>query len=280
MLIGNPMIFRELPLERAIRLMRELGYEALELWPPQIAACRTDELRRRLADFARSLGLPVVRLNAADADYFAPLASDDLVSQVVDGLRRDIGVTISLGARQLLSWEGRPPAGASRADLHGPILDRTTRAFEQALDYAKSKDVSISVEVHPFTLGIDLDWLIKLCDRLDPDRFGVTYDCCHFGVGMPDGYIEAIATLGPRIKHVHFSDSDTKSSELHFAPGTGCLDLDGIVEALRRIQFTGTMMLDLWLYPFPEDGTRAGVPYLSLVLERLGLRPESQGGQT
>ena len=50
MLIGNPMIFRQLPLEEALAKMVDLGYEAIELWPPQIAECRTPTLRKRLAE--------------------------------------------------------------------------------------------------------------------------------------------------------------------------------------------------------------------------------------
>ena len=56
MLIGNPMIFRQLPLEMALQKMVELGYDALELWPPQIRECRTPQLRRRLAKHVASLG--------------------------------------------------------------------------------------------------------------------------------------------------------------------------------------------------------------------------------
>jgi sugar phosphate isomerase/epimerase len=108
---------------------------------------------------------------------------------------------------------------------------------------------------------------MQLCDRLDSPDFGVVYDCCHFGVGLPDHYIDAIRRLGRRIHHVHFSDSDKVSSELHYAPGTGCLDLSGIVAALKEIGFDGTMMLDLWLYPLPEEGSRIGVPFVRNVLQ-------------
>jgi len=90
-------------------------------------------------------------------------------------------------------------------------------------------------------------------------------------VGLPNGYIDAIGRLGRRIHHVHFSDSDQVSSEVHYAPGTGCLDLPGIVAALKESGFRGTMMLDLWLYPFPEEESRVGVPYVAKVVRTLGL---------
>jgi len=271
MVIGNPMIFRQLPLEMALRKMVELGYDALELWPPQIRECRTPALRRRLAEHVASLGLRLVRLNAADPDYFKVLGSPADVPAVLAGLKADIDAAAELGMSQLLSYEGRRPANATRDEIFGWVLDGTVRLFEQALRHAAARGVSLSIEVHPFTLGIDLDWLVALCDRLDSPHFGVVYDCCHFGVGLPQGYVEAVRRLGHRIHHVHFSDSDQVSSELHYAPGTGRLDLSGIVAALKEIGFHGTMMLDLWLYPFPEEGSRIGVSYVADVLRQLGI---------
>ena len=271
MVIGNPMIFRQLPLETALRKMVELGYDALELWPPQVRDCRTPQLRRRLAEQVASLGLKLVRLNAADPDYFKALGSRADVPAVLAGLKADIDAAAELGISQLLTYEGRRPANRGREEIFGWVLDATKDLFEQALRHARTKGVSLSVEVHPFTLGIDLDWLVALCDRLDSPDFGVVYDCCHFGVGLPQGYIDAIGRLGRRIHHVHFSDSDQVSSELHYAPGTGCLDLAGIVAALKEVGFRGSLMLDLWLYPLPEEGSRIGVPYVAEVARQLGL---------
>jgi sugar phosphate isomerase/epimerase len=270
MVIGNPMIFRQLPLEDALKKMAELGYEAVELWPPQISQCRTPRLRRRLAEYIGALGLKAVRLNAADPDYFKSLGSPGDVPAVVAGLKADIDAAVDLGMSQLLTYEGRVPRGASRDDRFGWIMDATVELFRQALTHARTRGVGIFVEVHPFMLGIDLDWLIQLCDRLDAPDFGVVYDCCHFGVGLPDGYVEAIHKLGPRIRHVHFSDSDKVTSEVHYAPGTGCLDLPAIVDALKAVRFNGTVMLDLWLYPLPEEGSRIGVPYVANLLKALG----------
>ncbi len=270
--IGNPMIFHRYPLEEALRLTAGFGYKKLEIWPRQIEMFTTESLRREFAAQAAALGFSLVRLNAAAADYFTPLNSRRSAKGILAGLKRDIDAARSLGMSQLLTWEGRRPEHARRRDIHGWILGQTAGIFREAVAYGKSQGVSLSVEVHPFTLGMDLDFLTELCDRLDSDWFGVTYDCCHFGVGMPDGYVEAITRLGHRIKHVHFSDSDRKSSELHFAVGTGSLELDEITAALKAIRFQGTMMLDLWLYPLPEAGTKLSLPYVIKVMKTLGLR--------
>ncbi|MCC7361415.1 MAG: sugar phosphate isomerase/epimerase [Anaerolineales bacterium] len=273
MLIGNPMIFRELPLEAALRQTQALGFDALELWPPQIAACRTDALRRQLAEHCAGLGLPLVRLNAAGADYFGPWETPASGAQFLDGLKRDIDAAAALGMGEVLTWEGRAPAGATERDIFGWVLDESVKLFRAATDYARARGMRLSVEVHPFTLGIDLRFLDALMAGVGADDFGVTYDCCHFGVGLPHSYVPAISALGPRLHHVHFCDSDQVSAELHFPPGRGRLDLDGIVAALRGIGFRGSLMLDLWLYPLPEAGARIGVPYARRVMDALSLPP-------
>ncbi|MBI4552589.1 MAG: sugar phosphate isomerase/epimerase [Candidatus Latescibacteria bacterium] len=271
MLIGNPMMLRQLPIEDALERMKTLGYEGIEVCLPDIQACKTSVLKRQFNESVRSFGLTLIRYNTAAADYFTPLAHPDDWPRVLEGLKQDIDTAAALGVPHLLAWEGRPPPGASREEIHGWALDATTRLFQDAIPYARQHGVHLSVEVHPFTMGIDTAFLVTLCDRLDPEWFSVTYDCCHFGVGLPEGYIEAVHALGRRIQHIHFSDSDRHSSELHFAPGAGCLDLPGIVRALKAIGFHGTCMLDLWLYPFPIEGSRIGVPYLRRVMDELGI---------
>ena len=271
-LIGNPMIFRHYPLEEALRKMANFGYREIELWLPQIEMCRTDELRRQVVAYAKSLELSLVRLSTAGADYFVPLNSRRDTPGIIAGLKRDIDTAHSMGMTQLLTWEGRKPDGAEENDVHGWILEETAKIFRETVAYGKPRGVTLSVEPHPFTLGMDLDFLVKLCDTVDSESFGLTYDCCHFGVGLPKDYLQAIHKLGWRIKHVHFSDSDQRSSQLHFAVGKGCLDLAGIVAALKRIEFKGTVMLDLWLYPFPEQGTRESLPYVVNMMDALGIR--------
>lgn len=266
-LIGDPLCFLGHPLEDGLVLMKEQGFEGVELHHKQLGPLKSDAMCKQLADFISSLGMEVVRTNAAGMDYFVPLTSSGLADRIVEKTKEDINVAAALGVSQFLTWEGRIPPGASRADIEGWIFHETARMFRRIVDHAARRGITVSVEVHPFTLGIDLDWMIKLCDTIGSD-FGVTYDCAHFAVGMPKGYIDAIHKLGPRIKHVHFCDSDLVTSEIHFPPGNGCLDLDGIVAALNDVGFNGTMMVDVWLYPLPIAATKTCADYLRNVFEK------------
>jgi sugar phosphate isomerase/epimerase len=269
-ILGNPMIFRDLTLEAALRTVAALGYDALELWPPQIAACKTDGLRRELAAYCAALGVPAVRLNAAGADYFdAPLTSPGAFVRALPGLKQHILAAEALGMHHLLTWEGRRPAGLAADTLHGDYLRAAVTIFRKAVAFGRDHGVALTIEVHPFTFGIDLDWLLRLFDGVGAHDFGLTYDCAHFGVGLPNDHLAAIARLSPHIHHVHFSDSDLATSELHLAPGRGRLDLPAIITALRSISYTGTWMLDLWGWPFPEEGSRSGLAYLRETLQSI-----------
>jgi len=272
---GNSITFKDYSLEEACRRMAVLGYTSVEMWKEHLKACRTPELLRQFADYARSLGLDLYGLNSigtGESYYFQPLLNSE---GSINGLKREADYVLALGVRDILMWEGlRTP---DLVDLYGEVLDQTVRVFRDAVLYSSERDVRILVEPHPFTLGMDTDFLIRLCDRIDSEHFGVIYDCCHYGVGNPRGYLQDIRRLNNRIKHIHFSDSDQRTSELHFPPGKGCLDLEGILDAFASFGYQGTITLDLYGYPLPEEASRIGIPYLREAAERLGIESKPSG---
>ena len=150
MLVGNPMIFRQLPLDMAMRKTAQSGFEALEIWLPQLAEARTPELRRKVGEFAESLGTPLVRLNVADPDYFQMLTGPQDVPKAVEGLKHDIDFAADLGVTEVLSTEGRMPEGVTRDDLYGWVLDETVNIFQQAVDYGRTRGVKMVPEVARF----------------------------------------------------------------------------------------------------------------------------------
>lgn len=261
-IIGNPLGYFHYSVEQALTVMADLGYDQIEICHAQIQDYKTADLRRQLAQYIETLGMRLVGSNVADAAYFQALGSDQDVKIAAAGLKHDLDLADDLGAQYLSTFEGRVPAGASSQDIFGQVLDKTVNLFKQVTKYAADKGIDVLVEVHPFTLGINVDFATQLCDRVNMDSFGITYDSCHFAVGLPTGYIKPIDLFAHRIKCVHFSDSDKISSELHFAPETGCLDLDGIWQALKRIHYQGPWMLDLYLYPMPEYGSQIGLNYM------------------
>lgn len=270
-MLGSPAIFLDYPVEESVRLLRELGFTRMEAWKGQMSRFKTHILRKGFVKVAESLGLPIKGLNAAGERYFQPFGTDEELQSTLDGLKSDIEYAATLGAEYLLVWEGVRPEGASDDDCIESCLPRLIELFRDALAFAVPRKVCLYVEVHPFTVGINDRLIRRLYDALDSPYFGTVYDCCHYGVGRPKDYVEAIRNLGPRIRLIHFSDSDLISSELHYAPGTGCMDLQAILNAFKEVRYDGLLMLDLYLNPTPVYSARKSLPSLREAHDFLGL---------
>jgi sugar phosphate isomerase/epimerase len=252
-------------------LFRATGFDSLEMWKHHLTRCRTAELRRHFAEYAKSIGISMGGFNAVGEEYFQPFGSDRELEQTLQELKADTDFALSLGTRDVLIWEGRAPQGSTEKDWLEALLPRAIQLMKAAITYGKSLGARYLVEPHPYTVGMSDCFLTRLCDALDPDSFGVTFDFCHYGVGRPADYIEAIGKLEHRIRHIHYSDSDQQSSELHFPPGLGRLNLQGMLQAFKDIRYNGTITLDLYGYPMPVQALRASAEKMAAAAEFLGI---------
>lgn len=268
---GSSITFDDYSLEEAIRIMADLGFTRVEMWKHHLRRCRTTELRQSFATFASDCGIAMGGLNVVGEDYYRPFGSDREWEQTLQGLREDVDYALSLGTRDVLIWEGVRPTGMNDRQCMEELLPRLVDLFHKAITYSSPKGVRFLVEPHPFTVGMSDDFLIALCDTQSSSFFGVTFDFCHYGVGRPHDYIAAIQKLGHRIKHIHFSDSDQSTSELHFAPGEGKLDIEGMLGALRKIHYKGTLTLDLYGNPTPIAAARRSRNHVQHACEFLQL---------
>jgi len=270
---GSSITLEDYPLEEALRIFRDAGYTSVEMWVHHLKKSRTDELRRMFAAYAKGMGIGMGGLNVVGEEYYQPFGSEEQLERTLAGLKGDVDFARSLGAKDVLIWEGRAPADTSEAHWMDRLLPRLIELLRAAIDYAKPRGMRILVEPHPFTLGMSDRFLTALCDALDPAHFGVTYDFCHYGVGRKNDYVEAIRNLGHRIRHIHFSDSDQQTSELHFPVGRGRMNIHAMLEAFREIRYDGTMALDLYGYQTPVEALAWSVPRMREACEQLGIEP-------
>ena len=269
---GSSITLCDYPVEQALDLFRQAGCTRLEMWVHHLKRCKTPELREAFSAFARGMGIQMGGLNVVGEDYFRPFGSDAEREETARMLESDMRFAQALGARDVLIWEGRAPAGTSESQWIDRLLPGLIELLAEAITHAKALGMRILVEPHPFTVGMSDKFLVRLCDALDPRHFGVTYDFCHYGVGRKHDYVQAVHALGPRIRHLHFSDSDMETSELHFPAGRGRMNIEAILKALREIGYDGTMALDLYGYPTPVEALAASAPRFREALDYLEIR--------
>jgi sugar phosphate isomerase/epimerase len=73
-------------------------------------------------------------------------------------------------------------------------------------------------------------------------RVGVCLDTGHTALGQH--WHRFVEVSGPRLMHVHASDNRGQFDD-HLPPGEGHIDWNDIRESLRRVAFTGWVMLEL-----------------------------------
>jgi len=268
---GSTITLCDYPVEQAVDIFRSAGFTRLEMWLHHVKRCRSTQLRTAFAEAVRKAGIAMGGLNVVGEDYFQPFGTSAEREHTLDMLKHDMHFAQALGTRDVLIWEGRAPEGTSKQYWIEQLLPGLIELFQQAIAYARPHGMRFLVEPHPFTVGMSDRFLVRLCDALDPAHFGVTYDFCHYGVGRKNDYVDAIEALGHRIRHIHFSDSDQQTSELHFPAGRGKLDIPAILAAFRRIGYDGTMALDLYGYPTPVEALAASEPRYREACDYLGI---------
>jgi sugar phosphate isomerase/epimerase len=266
---GSSITFQDYPLEKCLEIMAGLGFTRVEMWKQHLHRCRTHALRQAFMRTASSFGISMGGLNVVGEDYYRPFGTREEFDQTLLGLKADVDYAVSLGAPDVLVWEGIRPQGFSDEQCSLLLLPRLIDLFGQAISYAGPKGIRFLVEPHPFTVGMSDEFLIALCDALPSEFFGVTFDFCHYGVGRPHDYVRAVGKLGQRVRNIHFSDSDLVSSELHFAPGSGSMDIDALIAAFCDIGYGGSLALDLYGNPTPIAAARSSAPIMAAVMQRL-----------
>ncbi len=262
----NAVSFHEIPqIEEICHKIRRAGFDSIEISrPPFYDKLTTLGTRSAFARWLHDSGLSMYGFDAwVDVDpYQARAATLASFQQAIDfAAELDLGMVITHDG-----W--RRTTGARKPS---ECLEVLIPFFQSIADMAARGGLDVVLEPHPDTLTMDDSFAIDLVDGIGRENVGLVYDCCHYGVGQPDGYLQSIQRLGKRIRHVHFSDGDQRTYALHLPLGDGDLDLRAIVEALKSIGFAGTLTNDLYNCPLLEDGARRNAPRIAEIEHELGL---------
>ena len=95
-IIANPMCFRELALEDAIRNVLSIGFDLVEIWRQNALPFKTPALRHQLRDFVAEMGSSICGLNSCDAAFFQALSGPETVAEALAGFKGDIDIGIFL----------------------------------------------------------------------------------------------------------------------------------------------------------------------------------------
>jgi len=147
------------------------------------------------------------------------------------------------------------------------------QALRRLIPVAEANGVTLLLE----TNGVyaDTKRLCNLLDQVDSDAVAALWDLhhpCRFAGEKPDTTVQ---NLGAYIKYVHIKDSVVENGEVKYKMmGEGDLPIDGMMQALRSINYEGYITLE-WVKRWAPELSDAGVvfPHYANFMERYLKRP-------
>jgi len=256
-------------IEVAAATVKELGFEGMEVHGNQIGPGMPgvpvfEAHAAAVGDVVRRSGLVVSTLNVVGDSTFDPFGGPAALATTIEGLAAHMRWAAAMGAPRVLIWEGRV---ARREDV-GAACGTLAQAIEAAgRRSGLTKPPPVSCELHPFTFALKFRALPELAKALRSVGAGICLDFCHFGVALGRDLVDYLDDdVVEAIDHIHYSDTDIKSSELHFPPGEGVLDLDAIAARVRGKPIAASW--DLFGWPGPRYAVRARMEIYRGFVER------------
>jgi len=239
---GGPFVFWSDALA-AIDQAKVLGFDAIEIFPPDAETLR----RLHLAEYLSDAGLTVaaVGTGAGWIKHRLQLADEDPVirERAIDFVRSIISSAAELGAPAIIgSMQGR-----STKEVNSETAKSFLRDGLSVLS-AHANQFGLPLFYEPLN-RYETDQANTLAQGLETiqgiENVRLLADFFHMNIEESD-IGNAIRTAGPLIGHVHFADSN------RMAVGLGHLDIAPAMSALREIRYSGYLSAEVFPKPDPK----------------------------
>jgi sugar phosphate isomerase/epimerase len=242
---GGPFVFWD-DLELAARTAAELGFDALEVFSPDIQSLTSlrfvlQRYNLKLAALGTGAGWVKhkLRLTAPDADERQRAMT--FVKGVIDAAG-EFGAPAIIGSMQGRWGDGieKDACLAMLADALGPLAA-----------HAKKHGAMLIYEPlnrYETNLVNDVAAGVKVLHQIGADNIKLLADLFHMNIEEAD-IARAIRAGGHNIGHVHLADSNRRPA------GCGHTDFVPIAEALRQIGYAGYISAEA--LPYPDSQTAA-----------------------
>jgi len=238
---GGPFVFWD-DLPAACRKAKQLGFDAIELFPPSPDTVDSAELRGLLDD--NGLSLAAVGTGAGWVKHKLSFTATDEATRdkALDFVKRMIEFAAPFGAPVIIgSMQGRFGDGISK-----PIALRYLGNALFKLDL-HAGDFETSVLYEPLNryetnLVNTLADGVALLGGLSVQNVKLLADLYHMNIEEVN-LAESLLAAGDYVGHIHFADSN------RHAAGMGHTDFTPVMKALREIRYEGYLSAEVLPYP-------------------------------
>jgi sugar phosphate isomerase/epimerase len=255
--------FKKNSVEQAIDAIAAAGYSGVELmadtphlYPPSYDSARRMEIKHRIA----SAGLKVSNINAftlfALGDTYHPTWIED------DERKRDLRIEHTMACIELAAeMEARTVSLQPGGPLIGMAIDRKTASDRFAEGLGRLIPLA---ERHGVTLAIEPEPGLLIQTSAEYHHFKSHYFAkepmirmnCDIGhlFCVSEDPAKVIRSMPQEIVHLHLEDIAENRVHQHLAPGKGAIDFPSVFAALKQIDYTGWVTVEL--YPYEATATQ------------------------
>lgn len=240
-------------LKDAVAIPVHIGYESVAITlerdlldPPDAGG--VDNAVRRLAPLVEKAGVSVTIETGArfildqqckHQPTLISHAGEDRRRRT-DFLKAAVDISAAVSAESVSLWSGSADDDANEDEL----LERLTVGLGEVLDHAESKNVRLSFEPEPGMFIDTMDRFEQLHARIAYPLLGLTLDVGHVHC-LGDGEVaEHVRRWRDVLWNVHIEDM-CRSVHEHLMFGEGEMDFAPIFDALREIDYTGPVQVEL-----------------------------------
>jgi sugar phosphate isomerase/epimerase len=255
---GGPFVFWD-NLPAAAKKAKELGFDALEVFPPGPDAVDPRELKGILADNELALAAVGTGGGWVKRKLHVALPSADQRRQAIDFIRSIIDFAGPFGASAIIgSMQGRSGDGVDAPTARGYLAEALEALGEHAASYRVPLFYEPLNRYETNQVNTVEDGL-KLLSSLSTTNVKLLCDLYHMNIEEVD-IADALKLGGDKVGHVHFVDSNRR------AAGMGHIDFKPIVAALLEIKFEGYLSAECFSYPNANEAAEQTMrAYKSLV---------------
>lgn len=244
---GGPFVLWD-DVAQGCREAQQLGFDAIEIFPPSAAVVRERSVAQLLAD--HNLALAALGTGAGWVKHKLMLTSPDakIREQAIDFVRSIIDAAGPLNAPAIIgSMQGRWGDGVSRDQA----IDWLRTALDTLGQHAAQYHVPLIYEPlnrYETNLCATVAQGVELIGELTTPNVVLLADLFHMNIEEAN-IADAIRSGSGYIGHVHFVDSNRRP------PGLGHLNYEPIITALREIGYNGYLSAEA--LPWPDSLTAA-----------------------
>jgi len=250
--LDGPFVYRDLA--AGIASAAELGFDAVELFPPAAHAVDPDAIRelmdrRPLAVAAVGTGAGWVRhrLRLTDPDPSIRSAAREFCHAIID-LAGQLRAPAIIG-----SMQGSHDDQVSRSQALDLLADQLQHLSRRAADHGQPL-IYEPLNRYESNLLNRVSDAATFLDHRGLDNVRLLADLFHMNIEEAD-IAESLQAVAPRLAHVHFADSNRR------AVGLGHLDVAPIADALREMDYRGYLSAEV--FPLPDSATAAATTLAS-----------------